>query len=248
MCRPSAAWSFTVSASQTCQSLGLHSAVSMSKLSAGTRQENLRLFWAVYMTDKLLSLRLGRSSTIRDGDISVPRMPPDDQDGLWRRPNPTLPALLEMSSLHGRIYDEIYGPNALLELQEARVAKARALASDVIRFTNDGREAAVRSQQHTRVRSFATTLTWVQKYHHDERQPVLGDLVYSIFHRLEIVHNMSLLTLIYRAMPAENPSEMVFSQECIAAARAALETHEACVSSLVDRSLSPDIVETFISW
>jgi hypothetical protein len=128
----------------------------MSKLSAGTRQENLRLFWAVYMTDKFLSLRLGRSSTIRDGDISVPRMPPDDQDGLWRRPNPTLPALLEMSSLHGRIYDEIYGPNALLELQEARVAKARALASDVIRFTNDGSETAVRSQ-HIRVRSFENT-------------------------------------------------------------------------------------------
>lgn len=73
--------------------------------------------------------------------------------------------------------------------------------------------------------------------------------MYSILRRLEIVHNMSLLTLIYRAMPAENPSEMVFSQECIAAARAALETHEACVSSLVDdQSLSPDIVETFISW
>jgi hypothetical protein len=216
----------------------------MSKLPAGTRQENLRLFWAVYMTDKFLSLRLGRSSTIRDSDISVPRIPPDD--GLWRRPNPTLPALLEMSSLHGRIYDEIYGPNALLELQEARVAKARALASDVIRFTNDGSETAVRSQ-NTRVRSFAT-LTGVQKYHHDERQPAFGDLVYSILHRLEIVHNMSLLTLIYRAMPAENPSEMVFSQECIVAARAALETHEACVSSLVDQSLSPDIVETFISW
>lgn len=151
-----------------------------------------------------------------------------------------------MSSLHGRVYDEIYGPHALLELQEVRVAKARALASEVIRITGDGSEITVRFR-HFLVRSPAA-LTGIQKYRYDERQPAFGDLIHSILQRLEIVHNMSLLTLIYRAMPAENPSEMVFSQECTAAARVALETQKACASSLVDQSLSPDVVETFISW
>lgn len=151
MCRPSAAWSFTVSASQTCQSLGLHSAVSMSKMPAGTRQENLKLFWAVYMTDKLLSLRLGRSSTIRDSDITVPRLAPEDN---WSRPsNPALPAWVETCSLHGRVYDEIYGPNALLELQGVRTAKARALASELVKITGDGSGNTVRVE-----RSFSDSL------------------------------------------------------------------------------------------
>jgi hypothetical protein len=244
MCRPSAAWSFAVSASQTCQSLGYHSAVTMSALPLNARQENLRLFWAVYMTDKFLSLRMGRSSTLRDSDITVPRLAPDHD--LSSSSNPTLPAQLEICRLNGRVYDDIYGPKALAEPQEVRVARAQALAADVVRATEGDNTATVRTRSRS-VQALAR-LTRVHQYVHEARHPVFGGLIHDVTQRLDIVHNMSLLTLIYRAMPADKPSGMVFSKECIEAARAALENHEACVSLIVDQSLESDIVETLISW
>ncbi|KAM0278373.1 hypothetical protein ACHAQH_005193 [Verticillium albo-atrum] len=226
MCRPSVAWNFSVAASHTCQSLGLHSITVTSTQSADTRLENLRLLWVVYMTDKMLSLRLGRSSTFRDSDITVPYLAAD-VNPTWSL-NPVLPAWIEASAVNGRIYDDIYSPGALVQPQHVREARARALADELIRATHDVDDL-------------------VKKYY-EARRSVFGEVIQKIFGHLEMVQVKSMLTLIYRAIPAEKSSGTRFCDECIIAARAALEEHATCVSLMAEHDSEPELLETFINW
>ncbi|KAI9370016.1 hypothetical protein BJX61DRAFT_535959 [Aspergillus egyptiacus] len=72
--KPLTAGTFISRASLMVQSLGLHSKHALAAKPAGEIQLQLRLFWAVYVIEKTVSLRFGRPSTIRDHDITVPRV------------------------------------------------------------------------------------------------------------------------------------------------------------------------------
>lgn len=82
------------------------------------------------MTEKMLSLRLGRSSTFRDQDITLPR------PGTDRHPGGSFlaelaPGWVSIASIQGRIYDDIYSPGALMQPPHVRKSRALALAEEL---------------------------------------------------------------------------------------------------------------------
>jgi hypothetical protein len=114
------------------QVLGMHSSYVIATEPAEKVQRKLRLFWALYVIEKAVSLRLGRFSTIRDHDITVPRLLLDRKMSslLYNR----LPDWIDVANLYGRVYDNIYNPNALAQPVSAREARARALAAELERI------------------------------------------------------------------------------------------------------------------
>ena len=72
MCKPSECWALISKAADMCQTLGYHRIGTMAQDTERERDEKIALFWYVYMTDKTVSLRLGRAATIQDYDISLP--------------------------------------------------------------------------------------------------------------------------------------------------------------------------------
>lgn len=83
----------------------------------------------MYGTEKPLALRIGRSSTFRDNDITIPRLEqPQGPDSLMRK---TLPIWVEIACLQGRVYDEIYCPGAFMQPEHVRHARAHDLISAV---------------------------------------------------------------------------------------------------------------------
>ncbi|KAI8188592.1 hypothetical protein K4K48_006462 [Colletotrichum sp. SAR 10_66] len=132
-CKPSAAWNFIATASHMSQTLGMHSIVAMANDDAETKREKLKLFWMIYMHEKGLSLRLGRSSTIRDSDVTVPSLAPNPRadTAIFGQ----LQKWTELARIQGMVYDQIYSPAALIQPQAVRTARARRLASVLEGFT-----------------------------------------------------------------------------------------------------------------
>ncbi|KAJ9492886.1 hypothetical protein VN97_g333 [Penicillium thymicola] len=99
--KPFAAWTFISRASLMAQALGLHSKLVMATEPTEEAQRGIRLFWALYALEKAVSLRLGRSSTIRDHDITVPRLLLDRK--MTSLLHNRLPDWIDVASLYGRV-------------------------------------------------------------------------------------------------------------------------------------------------
>ncbi|KAF7594200.1 hypothetical protein BBP40_009904 [Aspergillus hancockii] len=223
MAKPSVAWSFITTASNLCQTLGLHSAHSVNNDHPELKTQKLRLFWVVYVTEKALSLRLGRSSTFRDEDITVPRLTIDESmESLF------VPKWIDIAVLQGKTYDHIYSPGALLQPIDIRISRARALVADLKRIMDCEDE--------------------LEKRHHDERRHAIGDGLHEFMLRADRVYNLSLLALIYRGIPPEKPSGTAFGQDCIETAREALKEHEQCVSLILSSNWDESYLEMYIHW
>lgn len=88
------------------------------------------LFWTIYSLDKALSLRLGRSSSIQDYDITVSsdiNLGPSVSE-LW---GSVYKLWIRLARIQGRVYELLYSPAALAQPESDRVMYARQLASDM---------------------------------------------------------------------------------------------------------------------
>lgn len=134
MNKPNAGWTFITKASLLAQAVGMNSALAMSSEVAEERQYKTRLFWAMYCLEKSITLRLGRCSTIRDNDITIP--PPV----VEQRTSPdwfnSLPEGIELSRLFSKVFDDLYSPNALLQPVPVRRSRAKALAAKMEQRTS----------------------------------------------------------------------------------------------------------------
>lgn len=81
------------------------------------------------MTEKMLSLRLGRSSSFRDQDITLTRPGVERPRGTFLAE--LAPGWINIASIQGRIYDDIYSPGALMQPPNIRASRARALAAEL---------------------------------------------------------------------------------------------------------------------
>jgi hypothetical protein len=115
-----------------CQALGLHSSHGLVKECSNAAQRQLHLFWAVYVLEKSLALRLGRPSTIRDRDITVPRLALDQK--MTSLAYNRLPDWIDVAALYGRLYDDLYSPHALAQPHSVRSIRTGALASEFERM------------------------------------------------------------------------------------------------------------------
>lgn len=109
-----------------------------------SKSQKTRLFWSIYTIEKMLALRIGRSSTIRETDISVPKIGHENSphaifnqiSSIW----------IATSDLQGRVYDEIYSPGSLAQPEDVRTSRAYALAEEAKRLLQAQDEIQVRGE------------------------------------------------------------------------------------------------------
>ncbi|PKX88891.1 putative C6 transcription factor [Aspergillus novofumigatus IBT 16806] len=206
----STAWTFISRASLMCLSLGFHSSHAMVTEQENAVQRKMCLFWAVYALEKAVALRLGRPSTIRDQDITIPRLTLDRK--MTSLAYNRLPDWVDMASLYGHLYDSLYSPTALTQPGSVRVSRTSALASELERMI------AARTGYYSRPDLWSSHVL---------------DLTVSRF----MIHanraiEFSTLASIYRGIPTESPSVIKPCTQCITAARVALEEGEASIAIL----------------
>lgn len=104
--RPSVAWHLICTAGQLAQTGGFHRMECLRHDPPPIIQSKTLLFWNIYTMEKGLGLRLGRASTMRDFDISIPRVMDFTGYPLFETsPYPTL--WMRIASLQGSIYEQL---------------------------------------------------------------------------------------------------------------------------------------------
>ena len=89
-----------------------------------SRMAEARLFWTVYRMEKGLSLRLGRSSNIRDIDITLPF----DKEGERHS---------KLGRIQGKVWDQLYSPTSLAHANtQVRGQIAEGLADELREIIN----------------------------------------------------------------------------------------------------------------
>ncbi|XHF99239.1 hypothetical protein AWENTII_002745 [Aspergillus wentii] len=212
--KPTFAWTLTSTAARLCQTLGYHRASS-------TERDKLvsRLFWSVYTLDKVLSLRLGRSSTLQDYDISLAQ--DFDAEGIrepWRN---MYNLWIKLAGIQGRIYEHLYSPAALSQPESQRVSYASQLASEM--------QLTVQEPFRQLCYKYATDSS-----------------MEALYIKSDEVSRLSVLTLIYRAIPPPADSPSTFITDCVETAREALECHQVCLTILKE---SNEVVKcSYMHW
>ncbi|KAL6915323.1 hypothetical protein FSST1_006818 [Fusarium sambucinum] len=222
-CKPSAAWDFIATASHMSQTLGMHSKVAMIQDSPETKATKIKLFWQVYVYEKGLSLRLGRSSTIRDSDITIPvaRIDPRSETSYFSH----LEKMKDLAHLQGKIYDHLYSSGALAQPQHIRTSRARCLAGEL--------------EVHSNRAGKNETL-----YAEALRQATSNEFL-EVFTCTEKVIHLSLICLTYRAIPPEANQGTIFGRECISSAHKALKAHRRCMSLVAE--LDNDFLQSYVN-
>ncbi|KAK9586530.1 hypothetical protein V6Z92_005479 [Aspergillus fumigatus] len=148
-----------------------------------------------------------RASSIQDFDIIITI--PEDLGGPrvdepWR----TMYHLwVKTAEIQGKVYEQLYSPAALSRPERERLFCARQLASEM--------EVAV-----------------MEPFKELERSSRPLSEAEDFLIKSDEVSRLAILTLIYRAVPASGTSTTTFVPECIETARAALESHQACMTRL----------------
>ncbi|OGM48193.1 C6 transcription factor [Aspergillus bombycis] len=224
--KPSAAWHFVNSASHMVQALGLQHNVPTGTEGPEGKAQMRNLFSTIYVTEKMLSLRLGRSSTFRDQDITLSGIGMERPNGSFLAE--LAPSWMRMASIQGRIYDDIYSPGALKQPAHIRTSHARALASEL--------KTAMQHAQD------------IHDHYEASKGQVLGLDYHEIARRSDRVIGLSMLTLIYRSIAPEKPSTSTFCQECIDAARDTLQEHDRCVAVITKARGKTVFLESYLNW
>ena len=124
----SLAWTVLSTACRLAQDAGLHRASSYTgALYPEERRKQRWLFWVLYAFDHCLALLFGRAPNIQDYDISVDR--PDFADPEAMRSG-HLVGWIQLASLQGRVYSELYSAAAQHIAMEAKIDAALKLAAD----------------------------------------------------------------------------------------------------------------------
>jgi hypothetical protein len=203
-----------------CLILGYHRADSMVKDSPETRARKINLFWFLYTMDKGLCLRLGRASCIQDYDIAVPMASLGNKEN-FAAGNGLLRFWCDFAGIQGRIYEELYSPRALRQPRASKAAKADLLVTDIKQMWSD----------HDRIGHI----------------PGTPEEAHEVFMLGDEVTMSTTLTLVLRAVPPADGQTLSCSQDCIAAARQALQLHQTCAARFRDMSDRHVFVE-YLHW
>ena len=87
------------------------------------------LFWTNYFLDKSLCLRLGRASTIPDWDITTHR--PAISDPHQEPVMAYFVLWIEAARCQGNIYELLYCPEAITQLEHVRHTRVQLLVNDL---------------------------------------------------------------------------------------------------------------------
>lgn len=123
------------------QALGLQHGAAKSADGPEEKARKRNLFWTIYTTEKTLSLHLGRSSSFRDQDITIPRHGSDLPSDSFL--SELTPIWISMASIQGRVYEEIYSTGALMRPPRVRAYRALALAAELKAVMQQSQEVHV---------------------------------------------------------------------------------------------------------
>ncbi|KGO44534.1 Transcription factor, fungi [Penicillium expansum] len=183
------------------------------------------LFWMIYFFEKTLSVRLGRSSIILDRDIDMP------SSKNLQTTNTYVMAyfyqLVKLAGLAGRTYEQLYSANALGASENVRIHRALELSQEL-----HENHAEARDENHL----------WGQSTSNIDEKGQIEFIAAS-----DEVLRLSMLTLIYRAMPPGSSSRTTFGPECITSARCALESHQTIVRAFGMQE-SPLLLSAYVNW
>ncbi|KAF7594035.1 hypothetical protein BBP40_010313 [Aspergillus hancockii] len=130
---------------------------------------------------------------------------------------------LRLFWIQGRVYEMLYSPAALRKPENERASCARQLAAEMQLNVTELFEKV--SPKFARL----TPL--------DE-----------IYLRSDEVCRLSVLTLIYRAIPVPPNSPSTFIGECIETARAALELHQNCMTKMEEDNTGSEVMCSYLHW
>ncbi|KAF6817570.1 fungal specific transcription factor [Colletotrichum plurivorum] len=202
-CKATMAWTYISTASRMSQAMGLHQIACRQghDFDADARQKT-KLFFAIMILEKNLSLQLGRSSTLRDHDLGVPLKDIRMGHQVGGSLGIMSPKWLQISQIEGRVYEEIYSPAALQQPPSQRNARANLLASGLKTIIQESRPF---ESEFLR-----------------ERRRAVGEKLDDLLTQCDKVSNLSLMCLIYSGVSVDNAP---FCDECIDTARQALAEH-----------------------
>lgn len=139
------------------QTLGMHSKVEMTQDPPEIKAVKIKLFWLLYVQEKALSLRLGRSSTIRDSDITIPVPYINSLSEITYFSQ--LDKMKDLAHLQGKIYDQLYSSGALAQPQDIRTTRARSLAAELeVHKSREGTNEVWQPKYHLPLASLRCTL------------------------------------------------------------------------------------------
>ncbi|KAK4243720.1 fungal-specific transcription factor-like protein [Corynascus novoguineensis] len=222
--KPSLSWILSSKASEMCQSLGYHRIGTYTNASQAEAACRQFLFWVVYSLDKSLSLRLGRSSTIQDSDVTI-TVPCDDGP----RQSPIVSFLriwVIESRIQGQIYELLYCPEAIGQSEVVRKSRAQLLLS--------------------RLDELETLVQEVLAKWGKVLQETISRDMNEYFVTSEEILRLSTRTLIHRAVPNPPGSLTTFSTECIQTARETLARHQDCMG--VMEKTTAGLFSTYMNW
>ncbi|KAL9110672.1 MAG: hypothetical protein Q9227_004849 [Pyrenula ochraceoflavens] len=221
--KPSLAWTLATMASHLCQSLGYHRISTLKNDQVGSRTEKVHVFWAIYVLDKGLSLRLGRPSTIRDSDIPLSLSLEGCESGNRPEYQHYSSQWVRIARIQGKIYENLYSPHALAMPSQDRQEHVVQLVEEL--------------------ESARSNMKLVQERLSQKAQQ--NRVLHMLLKSEDVVH-FSLLTLIYRAMPHQPGSISTFDERCIMAARQTLDLHQNCVD--VMHRTDSSLLAIYITW
>ncbi|KAM5385702.1 hypothetical protein ACJZ2D_000901 [Fusarium nematophilum] len=222
--KPSLGWTLSSKASELCQTLGYHQIAPGKKGAVANDMKNKQLlFWFTYFIDKSLSLRLGRASTIPNWDITTPMLP---IDATYSPIGAAVAVWINTARCQGKIYDSLYSPESVAQPDHIRQSRVQALANEL-------HEIELQAQD-------------IRDHHLQQARDMFGNRIIEHMTLSDDVLRLSLLTLVHRASPIPLGSQSAFVPDCIEAARATLQRHQAFLATFED--LTSTYFATYMHW
>ncbi|KAI0428421.1 fungal-specific transcription factor domain-containing protein [Xylaria sp. FL1042] len=212
------AWTYISSAANLCQTLGFHRLTTSGQNDSPLQDSRATLFWLVFLLEKSLSLRLGRPSNMRDAEVTTP-LPSE----------PSIRRCAQTSMIQGKIYDQLYSPAGLARSDMERGAMAQTLASE-LRDIISGNKSAFQNPPPLNAGT--------------QQEDKMRD----VYFKIELVKQLSLLTLILRAVPAPPGSPTSITEACAAAAHEALDMHQECMAAIKDNKDDQFTTNRYLHW
>lgn len=183
--------------------------------------------------EKGISLRLGRSSNMRDAEITLPLDLDDSRATRHGR-------------IQGQTYDRLYSPTGLSLSEEDRSHVVEAMAKE-LRELIDEVHVEIRVCMHRPHRLLALADGWVQDI---TNQPAdfARDPTRVFYLQCDLVCQSSLLALILRATPVGSGSLSNVPESCVTVARDTLNLHQECMKSVSEYTGDPFIINKYINW
>lgn len=141
MSNPSQAYILITAAYQASQRMGMHTRQVGVDATSGSLNEMGLLFWGIYFVEKSLCLRLGRSSSIPDFDITIPL--PGGSNGSGSSGMTYLLQAIRLASLSAKVYEKLYSAYSVSLADNVRRQTVLELSQNLDDIDKTSRDAIV---------------------------------------------------------------------------------------------------------